>query len=313
MKTKSIGWAMVILVLGSLLPPPARAQASPTRQGLLAIETGRIFYEVVGEGAPVIVVHGGPGLDHSYLRPGLDVLAASSSLVYYDQRGTGRSEAALDAASINLDAFLDDIESLRQSLEQDRVTVLGHSFGSLLALAYAMAHPDRTRGLILVAPVEPGARWQQEAGRRAAQARSPEVTEELARLRASPGYEGRDPDTVSEMYRLAYRGTFKDPARIEDLNLGLSRRTAENGSEVARLLVSSFGSVDWWEDLEAVTVPTLVIHGRFDVMPLEMSRELATALADGRLAVVESGHFPFVEDPRGLASAVTDFLAEIAR
>ena len=110
------------------------------------------------------------------------------------------------------------------------------------------------------------------------------------------------------MYRLAYRGTLRDPERIDDLNLGLSRRTAENGSEVARLLGTSMGTVDWWSDLEELTVPTLVIHGRYDVMPVEMSQELAATLPNGRLAVVESGHFPFIEDPGGLAAAVEGFL-----
>jgi proline iminopeptidase len=314
MKAKIPSCMVAILASGlPLLPARAGAQVAQGHPGFVSFETGRIFYEVVGEGAPVVVVHGGPGLEHSYLRPGLDALAGSNSLVYYDQRGTGRSETVLDAESISLDTFLEDIESLRQTLGQDRVTVLGHSFGSLLALAYAMAHPDRTRGLILMAPVEPGTRWQEEAGRRAARARSPEDTAELARLRASPGYEARDPNTVSEMYRLAYRGTLRNPARIDDLNLGLSRRTAENGSEVARLLGASMGPVDWWADLRDLSVPTLVIHGRYDVMPVEMSRALAAALPDGRLAVLESGHFPFVEDPRGLVAAVTGFLAELPR
>jgi len=295
--TSSVGWA----------------QGPPTRQGLLSLEPGRIFYEVVGEGAPVVVLHGGPGLDHNYLRPGLDVLAASSSLIYFDQRGTGRSDSPLDSEHISLTAFLEDIEALRQVLGHDRVTVLGHSYGSLLALAYAMAYPDRTRALVLMAPVEPGTRWQEEAARRAEEARDPEDAAELARLAASPGYEARDPNTVSEMYRLAFRSTMRSPDRVDEVNLQVSRATAANGPEVARLLSASLGTVDWWDELTEVEVPTLVIHGAHDVVPRGMSEALASALPRGQLAVLETGHFPYVEDPGALVAAVAGFLAGIGR
>ena len=146
--------------ISALLPVALQAQSSQSQRGVVSLNKARISYEVVGEGDPVVVVHGGPGLDHTYLRPGLDILAGSHSLVYYDQRGTGRSEAVLDAESITLDTFVEDIESLRKTLGRDRLTLLGHSFGSLLVLGYALAHPDRTRGLILMAPVEPGTRWR---------------------------------------------------------------------------------------------------------------------------------------------------------
>jgi pimeloyl-ACP methyl ester carboxylesterase len=81
---------MATAVLLAVLLPTAGALSAQSRQGLLSLPEGRLFYEVVGTGDPIFVVHGGPGLDHRYLRPGLDVLASSHALVYYDQRGTGR-------------------------------------------------------------------------------------------------------------------------------------------------------------------------------------------------------------------------------
>ena len=139
---------------------PLDASAQRARQGLLSLETARIFYEVVGEGEPIIVVHGGPGLDHEYLQPGLDALAIRSTLIYYDQRGTGRSAAALDSTAINLDAFIEDIDALRQALGYERVSVLAHSWGALLGIEYAARHPEAIRGLILMNPVEPGTRFR---------------------------------------------------------------------------------------------------------------------------------------------------------
>lgn len=283
------------------------------RQGLLSFPTGRLFYEVVGAGDAVLVVHGGPGLDHNYLRPGLDVLASSRALIYYDQRGTGRSDADLDSASINLGTFIEDMDELRQALGYEQITVLGHSFGGLIAMGYALAHPDRVRALVLMNSVEPGSRWAAETQRRSAASRTPADSAELAELVASPGYEARNPQTMSQVYRVAFRGTMRDPARVADLELSLGRRTAQNGPEVARLLGGSLADVDWWDRLGELQMPALVVHGRYDPTPLGMAQALAEALPQGRLAVLETGHFPYVEDPAGLASAVVGFLAGVRR
>lgn len=300
--------AVAVTLLG--MPPGAAGQA---RQGLLSLPTGRLYYEVVGEGDPIVVVHGGPGLDHNYLRPGLDVLGSSRTLVYYDQRGTGRSDADLDSASINLDAFIEDIDGLRQVLGYERITVLGHSFGGLIAMGYALAHPDRVRALILMDTAEPGSRWASQTQQASAASRTPADSAELAGLVASPGYEERDPATMSELYRVAFRGTMRDPALVSELKLSLARRTAQNGPDVQRLLGGSMSGLDWWARLPELTMPVLVVHGRFDPLPLPMAEALADALPQGHLAVLETGHFPYVEDPGGLAAAVAAFLAGVRR
>ncbi|HSG08581.1 MAG TPA: alpha/beta fold hydrolase [Longimicrobiales bacterium] len=305
-------WWVGAAFAAALLVGPAGVLAQG-RQGLLSLPEGRLFYEVVGQGDPVVVIHGGPGLDHQYLRPGMDVLASSLSLIYYDQRGTGRSEVDMDSASVNLDAFIQDIDQLRQALGYERITVLGHSFGGLIALGYAFAHPESVRALVLMDTAEPGSRWASETQRSLAASRTPADSAELADLVASPGYEKRDPETMSRIYQVAFRGTMRDPQRVTDLRLSLGRRTAQNGPDVARLLGGSMGDFDWWDRLPGLDVPTLVVHGRFDPLPLAMTEALAKALPQGRLEVLETGHFPYVEDPAGLTAAVAGFLAGVGR
>jgi proline iminopeptidase len=279
----------------------------------LPLAEGSLFYEVVGAGDAVVVVHGGPGLDHAYLRPGLDVLSESLSLVYCDQRGTGRSEVPFEAEAINLDAFVEDIDRLREAVGQDQVVVLGHSFGGLIAMAYALEHPDRTRALLLLSTVEPGPRWQEEATSRAAAARTPADATELEEIVASPGFAERDAAVMSRLYRVAFRGTFKDRSRVDELNLELAANTARDGPDVAGLLGQSMGQVDWWDDLSSLDVPTLVVHGRFDPTPVEMAEALAETVPGGELALLESGHFPYVETPDELARVVRGFLAGLVR
>lgn len=290
-----------------------RVEGQLPRQGLLSLDDARLFYEVVGSGDPIIVVHGGPGLDHSYLQPGLNVLARSNTLVYYDQRGTGRSSAALEPTAINLDAFVADIEAIRQALGYDRVDVLGHSFGALIALEYARQHPESLRALILMNPVEPGRRFSEEQAERQLAARTVEDSTDLATLTGGEGFAARDAATVSEVYRVLFRQTLRDRARIADLNLDLADATAKNGPDVGLLLGESMGEIDWWDRLADIQTPTLVLHGRYDLAPLAMSQALARALPLGRLVVLESGHFSFVEDPDGLLSAIAAFHVDLSR
>jgi proline iminopeptidase len=305
--------ASAVMIVGLTLTCVSDASAQRARQGLLSLDDARLFYEVVGTGEPIIVVHGGPGLDHAYLQPGLDALATRHTLVYYDQRGTGRSVTALDASAINIDAFVSDIEALRGALGHERISVLGHSFGALIAIEYAARHADRLRGLILMSPVEPGSRHAADQEARQLAARTEEDSAELATLLGSEAFAARDPATVSQVFRVLFRQTLRDRSRISELDLDLAESTADNGAEVGRLLGESMGQLDWWDRLSSIEVPTLVIHGRYDLVPAVVSEELSRTFPRGRLVVLESGHFPYLEDPDGLLSAVSSFVVDPGR
>lgn len=308
--TRYLRNAIPVGILAAGLAAGAHAlEAQSARQGLLSLDDARLFYEVVGSGDPVVVVHGGPGLDHEYLQPGLDALGNQNTLVYYDQRGTGRSATELAESAISFDIFVEDLDRIREALGYERISVLGHSFGALLALEYARRYPDRTRALILMNPVEPGLRFQEETARRQGARRTDEVADEMQTLRQSEGFQARDPATLSRFYRLAFRSVMKDPDRVDELDLDLAGMTARQGQDVARLLGTSMGAVEWWDRIPTIQVPTLVLHGRYDAPPTDMARELAEAFPLGTFEVLDSGHFPYLEDRQGLLSAVSSFFA----
>jgi proline iminopeptidase len=308
------GIVVGVTTLALLFGCSSDADAQRARQGLLSLEDARLFYEVVGStGDPIVVVHGGPGLDHAYLQPGLDALATRNTVIYYDQRGTGRSSAELVETAINFDSFVQDIEALRVALGYDRITVLGHSFGSLIALEYAARFPESTRSLILMNPVEPGSRFQEQTSDRQRARVTLEDSTEMADLRATEGFAARDPATLSQVYRVAFRQVLRDRDLVEQIDLDLATTTAKNGQDVAALLGASLGEVDWWDRLAAIEVPTLVLHGRYDAPPIDMARELAEAFAQGTFEVLNSGHFPYVEDRDGLLSAISGFFAGLRR
>ena len=302
------GAAMLLaLAATALMCGPSAAQEA--RQGLVSLDDAKIFYEVIGSGDPILVVHGGPRLDHAYLRPGLDALAARNTVIYYDQRGTGRSTADLEPGSINLDSFVADIDALRQILGFDRVTLLGHSFGALIAIEYALRHPDGTRALILMTPVEPGSRYQEATAERQRARRTEEDAQEMSDLRESEAFAARDPATLSRVYRVSFRQLLRDRQRIEELDLDLATETARNGQDVARLLGTSMASMEWWDRIGAIGAPTLVLSGRYDAAPLEMGQALAEAFPVGTFEALDTGHFPYMEDRQALVSAIAGFFA----
>lgn len=288
---------------------PLYAEAQRARQGMVSMDNARLFYEVIGNGEPIIVVHGGPGLDHAYLQPGLDALATRHTLVYYDQRGTGRSGAALDSVTINIDMFVQDVEALRQTLGFEQVSVLGHSFGSLIATEYALRYPESLRALILMNPVEPGSRYREVTGERQRVRQTVEDRAEMSELKQSEAYTARDPTTLSQVYRVAFRQLLKERDRISELDLDLQNATARNGQDVAALLGGSLGEVEWWDRLPDVQAPVLVLHGRYDAPPIDMSRKLAETFPVGTFEVLDAGHFVYLEDREGLLSAVSGFFA----
>jgi pimeloyl-ACP methyl ester carboxylesterase len=183
----------------------------------------------------------------------------------------------------------------------------------MIALGYAMRYPDNVRALILMNPTEPGTRFREVTLERREARSTTEVAEEMAVIRESEGFAARDAATLSRFYRLAFRPVMRDPDQVEQVELDLSGVTARNGQDIAALLGQSMGDVDWWDRLGEVAAPTLVLHGRYDAPPADMARELAEALPLGTLAVLETGHFPYVEDREGLLSAVSGFFAGLRR
>src|SRR5918994_5853685 len=128
-----------------------RTMATRITESTLHIRGVDLFVRRLGSGPTVVVLHGGPGADHDYLRPGFDALAEGRELIYYDQRGGGRSPVTRDVP-VGWTEHVADLEALRAKWGLARLTIAGYSWGGLLALLYALEHTERVERLALISP-----------------------------------------------------------------------------------------------------------------------------------------------------------------
>jgi len=262
----------------------------------------QLFTRMVGDGPDVVVLHGGPGVHHDYLLPQFDGLATNRTLRFYDQRGGGQSPVSRDVP-VGWREQVADLDALISRWRVDPVTILGYSWGGLLALLYATEHPDRVERLALVSPAPATAAGRKVFGERfAARSRAPEIVAKRERLRAS-GLRESDPATYRQrLFELSVAGYFADPERARDLTP--FRVTGRTQTEVW----ASLDHYDLRDRLTGVTIPSMVAHGRHDPIPLGTAQETA-ALLDAPVTVFEdSGHVPYVEEYDRFIHVIDAFL-----
>ena len=259
------------------------------RTEVRAVRGVSLFERRVGEGPPVIVLHGGPGADHGYLLPGFDALATGRELVYYDQRGGGRSPVARDIP-VGWREHVADLDALRRLWDLERLVILGYSWGGLLAQLYATEHPDRVERLALVCPAPSWRAARDEFERRFEQRTlAPELMAERLTLRES-GLRERDPRAYERrLFELAVVPYFYDRAKARDL--APFRVVGRTQQEVWR----SLDDYDLRPALRRLRVPAFVLHGEDDPIPIEASRETAALLGAEFHALDRCGHCPHVE------------------
>jgi proline iminopeptidase len=265
-----------------------------------------LFTRRSGTGPLVVVLHGGPGAHHDYLLPQFDRLAQGRELFYYDQRGGGRSPVAREIP-VGWREHVADLEALRGYLKIDRLTLCGYSWGGLLAVLYLLEHPDRVASLALVSPAAITAAYRAEFERRFAERmNAPEIVRARDELRAS-GLRERDPSAFQRRaFELSVAGYFRNWADAKHLtSFRVTARTQQ-------AVWGGLAEYDLRPKLRrlASRFPqprALVLHGTYDPIPIEGSRELAELL-QAKLVELPVGHCPHVEATEQFVAALDGFL-----
>lgn len=267
--------------------------------------------EDVSAREPILIVHGGPVLDHSYFIPHLDELAKEYQLIFYDQRVCGQSSLAIDSATMNLNGFADDIEVIRKQMGLGKINLLGHSWGGLVAMKYAIKYDDQLNHLILSNSMAPSvADWQadnaavsQMTNARDQQRLNAIVSSGLLRQEKPAKY-------IKEMMMLSYRGQMYDTANLSKLDIFIPENFIQR-SQLFGLLSPDLASYNLYNDLKTVKTPTLIIYGEKEPAVNGHAGRFAEAFPKASLEVIsKSGHFPFVESPETFAQAVSTFIKQ---
>ena len=269
----------------------------------------QLSYTSLGEGPPLLCLAGGPGRAAAYLED-LGGLDAARTLIRLDTRATGHSEVPSDPASLRFDRLADDVEALRAHLELDRVEVLAHSAGALVAQVYAAAHPDRLAALVLVTPTDrlQGGDRADVPGLRAARADEPWYADAAEAVEAMAFAPPAQQQALVRATRPFFYGRWDERTQAHAASADAqSSKRAELGFaagaeqvDVAAVLLG----------LRRVTAPVLVVGGERDALTGVASvHQVAASFAHAKTVVLAgAGHFPWVDEPAAFSQAVLDFL-----
>jgi proline iminopeptidase len=277
-------------------------------------EINGLFYRQIGQGQPILILHGGPDFDHTYLLPELDRLSDAYRLIYYDQRGRGKSAENIQPEEVSLASDIEDIDRLRGFFQLNTAAVLGHSFGGLLALEYALAHPQRVSHLILAHPA-PASRDDYLHYREQRRKNTPADLEQMRALASTPAYRGCDPEAVAVYYRVHFQSALSGPEHLVRLVDRLRASFTQEGIRKARAIEGRLMLETWLSShydllprLKALTIPTLVIHGDHDFIPIECSLHIAQAIPEARFVLLKDcGHFSYMECSDEFRQAIDGF------
>ena len=257
----------------------------------------------------ILVLHGGPGAHHDYLLPQFLRLADKRRLVFYDQRGGGRSRET-GAGDVTWQQNVQDMSQVIRELHLEPLTIIGYSWGALLALLYTVeCHRHRAlpepRRLVLVDPAPLSRPYRQAFEDEFARRQRSEAIRELREDLADSGLRDSDPDGWRQrQFEIGVAPYFAEPAAASGLTP--FRVTAK----VQQSVWHSLGDFDVIADLPSVHVPAFFVHGRHDPIPLESTEQAAGAMRARLLVLEASGHVPYVEQPDALFSAIEQYLAE---
>jgi proline iminopeptidase len=298
------------------------ANVYPIEQGYVDAHGEMIYYEIIGHGPPLMIVHGGPGASHDYFLPYLLPLARQNKLVFIDERGSGRSQKLDEPSGYTVENMVEDVEDVRRELGLGKISLLGHSYGGVLAEAYALKYQQNLTHLVL-ASTFPSTKEMNEVFVKQKQKMPAQIRENIDRLEAQ-GLFGHGKPWERNRYTVDYMnaawgdgyfpylyGRHPDP-NYDPVAQGVTSWDLYRemwGSNGEFVIDGNLKSVEYVDVLPTIKVPTLIIAGDHDECDPSLSRQMNQKIAGSKLAILpDSGHMTFVDQPIQFNRAVGEFL-----
>ena len=280
--------------------PPLKQQTVSAR----GLEFAVYASPVVGDELPLLCINGGLHFGHDVLWPALAPLAVNRQLIFFDQRGRGKSQAPPAARTSRIEFDAGDARAIREVLGIGKWNVLGHSWGGGIAMLATADDSDAVNRLVLVDAVGPTSEWLSKLHGAALARLVGERRDALARLDPAALHVddiGAHAEYTSALY----------PAWFADLDFGAifssPRANSSTGAAVAARLRRE--GYDWSDRIASIRVPTLIVHGDHDLLDVDVARSIARLIPDSELSIIgHAGHMPFWEAPEEFFRAVEKFL-----
>lgn len=311
---------LAILALASLVGCEGASRGGrglEAGDGRIDVPGGEVYYRVeVGEEAgtatPLLLLHGGPGATSHYLDP-LGPVSADRPVVFYDQLGSGRSDRPTADSLWRIPRFVEELRRVRETLGLERVHLLGHSWGAMLAIEYLLTDPPGVESAILASMTPSIEQWLADAKERVATL--PDSTREVidrheeAGTTDSPEYQA----AVMQFYRLYLSRSDPWPPILDST-------FSQFGYQVYNTMwgpseFTATGRLSDWDArdrLGAIQIPVLVTVGDHDEMSIESARDMVSRLPNARLEVIENAaHLTMVDRPEASVRVIREFLAEV--
>lgn len=306
----------ICLLFTSLLLVACTDRGLTPGEGFIDVPGGRVWYEIVGHGnaTPLLLVHGGPGWPSDYLQP-LRRVAVDRPVIFYDQLGAGRSDRNLNESLWRMKRFIDELAAVRKSLQLEEVHILGHSWGSMLAVDYMQRNPAGVASLILASPVMSATRWAEDAqdliGKLPFDSQYAIRTHQAAGTTSDPAYQA----AKQEYYQWYLSRLDPWPARLLD-TFGKTNSTLRaymwGGSEFE--VTGTLRDYEREAYLPELDLPVLITAGRHDEVTPETAERYQDLVPGAKIAIFEnSAHMTMLDEPDAYADAIRDFLNEVDR
>jgi proline iminopeptidase len=263
-----------------------------------------LYYHTHGVGRPVLLMHGGLGLDHAALPPAFDDLGDQATLIYYDHRGNGRSARPASFDDVTHATWVDD--ALRAQLGYERIILFGHSYGGFLAQEYALRYPERLDGLILCCTA-PALDYMDVIQANAAARGRPEQLAALGDAFSRPMIGDADFGAIWRALAPLYYKRYDAEASAR-----MDAATVYSGSAWNHVNANCLPFFNVLDRLGEIKTPTLIISGADDWItpPAQGGQRLHAGIPGSELVVFEeSGHWPFIEDPERFKQIVREWIA----
>ena len=280
-------------------------------EGYVDVTGGKVWYRIVGSGTatPLLLLHGGPGFMSDYFEP-LSALADERPVVFYDQLGGGKSDRPDDVSLWTTERFVEELGQLRTALGLERVHLLGHSWGSMLAVDYMLTNPDGVVSLTLASPMCSAPRWSEDADR--LRAALPEGVRQILTEHEEAGT--TDSEEYQEATIVYYRRHF---CRNEEIWPQIERLIAELNMQVYGTMwgpsefhvTGSLAAYDRTGRLGEISVPTLFTAGRYDEATPKATAWYQSLVPGASLEIFEeSAHMTMLEEPERYVQVIRNFL-----